>query len=151
MSHIEEATTNLTFEALAHLMQQGDTEAIEQHPCMALLHQAVALVAKAHGGSIRATYDNYDGQPQSTNTNLALHVPGKLPRGIGLLVDLKTGALTFKGDPWAHEAFFAEVQQKIVQNYVVLAHCAALRRMKAQVSTQTLDNQQVVITGVLHG
>lgn len=151
MSHIEEATTNLTFQALATLMQQGDAEAIAQHPCMALLRQAVTLVAHAHGGSVKATYDNYGGWAQKTNTNLALHVPGLLPRGIGLLVDLKTGALTFKGDPWDHEEFFAEVQQKIVQNYVVLAHCAALRRMNAQVSTQMLDHQQVVITGVLHG
>jgi len=151
MSHIEEATTNITLQALAALIQQGETEAIAQHPCMALLRQAVTLVAKAHGGSVKATYNNYNGWPQKTNTNLALHIPGKLPRGIGLLVDLKTGALTFKGDPWDHEEFFAEVQQKMVQTYVVLANCAALRRMNAQVSTQTLDNQQVVITGVMHG
>ncbi len=151
MSHIEEATTNLKLQALATLLQQGDAEAIAQHPCMTLLRQAVALVARAHGGTVCATYDNYYGRSQKTNTNLALHVPGLLPRGIGLLVDLETGALTFKGDPYAHEEFFAEVQQMIVQNYVVLAHCAALRRMNAQVSTQTLDNQQVVITGVLHG
>lgn len=151
MSHIEEATTTLTFTSLATLMQQGNAEAIAQHPCMALLRQAVTLVARAHSGSVETTYDNYGWQAQPTNTNLALHIPGKLPRGIGLQVDLETGALIFKGDPWKHRVFFAEVQQKIVQNYVVLAHAAALRRMNAQVSTQILDNQQVVITGVLHG
>jgi len=151
MSHIEEATTTLKFTSLAALMQQGDRDATQQHPCMALLHQAVTLVATAHRGTVRATYDNYYGDAQRTNTNLALHVPGKLPRGIGLFIDEHTGALSFKGDPWDHEAFFAEVQQRIVQNYVILAHAAALRRMHAQVSTQMLDNQQVVITGVLHG
>lgn len=151
MSHIEEATTNLTFQSLATVMRQGDAEATAQHPCMVLLRQAVMLVARAHDGSVRATYNDYDGQEQETNTNLALHIPDKLPRGIGLLVDLETGALTFKGDPWRHRQFFAEVQQKIVQNYVVLAHCAALRRMGARVSTQMLENQQIVITGVLHG
>lgn len=151
MSHIEEATTTLKFTALAALMQQGDRDAIEKHPCMALLRQAVTLVATAHHGTIRATYNNYYGHAQRTNTNLALHVPDSLPRGIGLFIDHQTGALSFKGDPWDHEAFFAEVQQQIVQNYVVLAHAAALRRMRAQVSTQVLDNQQIVITGVLHG
>lgn len=151
MSHIEEATTTLSFQALAPLLQQGDAEALAQHPCMVLLRQAVTLVARAHGGSVTATYDTYAGEPQPTNTNLALQVPGKLPRGIGLVIDAHTGALTFKGDPWGHRAFFAEVQQQMIQTYVVLAHCAALRRMNAQVSTRTLENHQVVITGVLHG
>lgn len=151
MSHIEVATTALKFTSLAALLQQGDREAIEKHPCMALLRQAVTMVATAHHGTVRPTYSNYYGDTQHTNTNLALHVPGKLPRGIGLVIDMQTGTLSFKGDPWNHEAFFAEVQQKIVQNYVVLAHAAALRRMHAQVSTQMLANQQVVITGVLHG
>ena len=151
MSHIEEATTTLTFTSLATLMQQGNAEAVAQHPCMALLRQAVALVARAYGGTVRATYKGYYGDVQRTNINLALRVPGKLPRGIGLLIDEGTGALSFIGDPYDYESFFAEMQQKIVQNYVVLAHGAALRRMNAQVSTQVLANQQVVITGVLHG
>jgi hypothetical protein len=151
MSHIEEATTTLKFTALAALMQQGDRDAIEKHPCMALLRQAVTLAATSHHGTVRATYDNYNGYAQRTNTGLALHVPGKLPRGIGLVIDAETGTLSFKGDPYGYRVFFAEVQQQIVQNYVVLAHAAALRRMRAQVSTQVLDNQQIVITGVLHG
>lgn len=150
MSHIEEATTTLKFTSLAALIQQGHAEAVAQHPCMALLHQAVTLVARVHGGSVETTYDDYHWQAQPTNTNLALRIPDKLPRGIGLQVDLETGALIFKGDPWRHQAFFAEVQQKIVQNYIILANCAALRRMNAQVSTQMLENQ-AVITGVLHG
>ena len=151
MSHIEEATTNLTFQALVPLLQERNAQALAQHPCMALLRQAVTLVAHEHGGSVNATYTTYYGESQSTNTNLSLHVPRKLPRGIGLVIDEHTGALMFKGDPWDHEDFFAEVQQRIVQTYVVLAHCAVLRRMNAQVSTQTVDNHQVVITGVLHG
>jgi hypothetical protein len=151
MSHIEEATTHLKLQALATLIQQGKMEAVAQHPCMSLLRQAVAMVARTHGGSVKTTYNNYSWQPQQTNLNLALHVPGHLPRGIGLQLDLETGTLMFKGDPWDHEAFFAQVQREIVQKYVVLAHCAALRRMNAQVSTQALDGQQVVITGVLHG
>jgi hypothetical protein len=151
MSHIEEATTSLTFQALVPLVQQGDAEALATHPCMVLLRQTVTLVARMHGGSVTATYTTYYGESRRTNIGLALRVPVKLPRGIGLLVDAQTGALMFQGDPWAHRAFFAEVQQQIVQSYVVLAHAAALRRMHAQVSAQTLDDHRVVITGVLHG
>jgi len=151
MSHIEEATTSLTFQALVPLVQQGDAEALATHPCMVLLRQAVTLVAHRHGGSVTAAYTTYYGESRQTNTGLALQVPGKLPRGIGLLIDTQTGALTFQGDPWGHWDFFTEVQQQIVQTYVVLAHAAALRRMHAQVSTQTLDDHRVVITGVLHG
>src|SRR3954467_2285543 len=135
MSHIEEATTTLQFTSLAALMQQRDHDAIAKHPCMALLLQAVTLVATAHGGTVRATYSDYDGYAQRTNTDLALHVPGKLPRGIGICIDEHTGSLSFKGDPWGHRRFFQDMQKHIVQNYLVLAHGAALRRMNAQVST----------------
>ena len=159
MSHIEEGKTTIKLTALATALAQGDTNAAQQHPCMALLRQAVTMVAQARGGEVGTTYADYGYQPQACNTNLALTIPGELPRGIGLVVDLKTGTLTFKGDPWAdgghaarqvRRACFEEVQQQIVQHYVVLAHAAALRRMKAQVSTQVVD-QQVVITGVFHG
>ena len=149
MSHIEEGKTTLTFTALAALIAQGDEQALQAHPCMALLRQAVTLIAKAEQGEVTASYSDFRYCPQSTNTNLALTIPGKLPRGIGLVIE-DTGALVFKGDPWAHRAFFGEVQQRIVQNYVVLAHAAALRRLHAQVSTQVVDNQ-VVVTGVFHG
>lgn len=150
MSHIEEATTKLQFQALATLLCQQDTEALDQHPCLVLLRQAVALVAFAHDGSVTTTYDNYAGQAQPTNLNLALHVPDTLPRGIGLVVNTETGALLFQGDPWDYRAFFEEVQRTIVQQYVVLAHGAALRRMRAQVSTKQVEGQ-VVVTGVFHG
>ncbi len=150
MSHIEEGTTTIKLTALAAAIAHGDTAAIQQHPCLALLRQAVTLVAEARHGSVGSTYADYDYRPQTCNTNLALTIPGELPRGIGLVIDTATGALTFKGDPWHHRACFKEIQQQIVQNYVVLAHAAALRRMRAQVSTQVVEHQ-VVITGVFHG
>lgn len=149
MSHIEEGTTTITLKALVPLIRQGDPTALQHHPCMALLRQAVALVATAHHGRIVTTYFDYDYHPQPTNTHLALIVPGELPRGIGLIVDLDTGALLFRGDPWRHAAFFQQAQTQIVRTYTTLAYAAALRRMHAQVSTRMVD-QQVVITGVFH-
>jgi hypothetical protein len=151
MSHIETGTTRLKLLALAELIRQGKEEQLAQHPCLKLLRHAVMLVADELGGTIQLTYFTYRFRPQIPNTRLALHIEGRLPRGIGLEVNLQTGALTFKGDSWEVDpAFYEQVQQKIVQQYVVLAHCAALRRMNAQVSTQIVD-EQVVITGVLHG
>ena len=150
MSHIEEGKTSVKLAALAAVIREGDPAAIAQHPCMALLRQAVQLVADAHHGRIGPTYADYDYHPQATNTHLALTIPGELPRGIGLVVNPDTGELTFRGDPWKHQEFFVAVQKQIVRNYVVLAHAAALRRMNAQVSTQVVEDQ-VVITGVFHG
>lgn len=151
MSHIEEGKTNINLAPLATLLQQGKEEALQQHSCMVLLRQAVTLVATEHQGAVvGATYSDFHYHPQRTNTNLALTIPNRLPRGIGLEISPDTGELVFKGDPWGYQRCFAEVQQRIIQNYVVLAHAAALRRMKAQVSTQVVENQ-VVITGVFHG
>ena len=151
MSHIETGLTTLTLTTLAEALRQGDGVAVAQNPCLVLLRQAVALVAKEQQGSVGTTYLDYNLHPQAVNTNLALRIRRKLPRGIGLEIDLETGALTFKGDPWqVDKVFYAGLQQAIVQKYVVLAQVAALRRMHAQVSTQTIEDQ-VVITGVLHG
>ena len=154
MSHIEEGKTNLVFNGLPALLQQGNQQAAAQHPCMKLLHQAVLLTAKQYDGEIRSFYYNYYGEEQSANTGLALHIPvqpGKprgeaLPRGIGLVVD-ETGALKFFGDPWAvDERFYQQVQQVIVQKYTALAHMAVLKQMNYQVSTQQVEDQ-ITITG----
>lgn len=151
MSHIEEGKTNVNLAALATLLTQGNAEAFQQHPCMVLLRQAVTLVAAEHPGAVvGTTYSDFHYRPQATNTNLALTIPDRLPRGIGLEINLVTGELSFKGDPWGSRRLFAEVQQRILQKYVVLAHAAALRRMSAQVSTQVVEDQ-IVITGVFHG
>lgn len=151
MSHIEEGKTNVKLTALAALLVQGNEEALHQHPCMVLLRQAVSLVAKEHPGAVvGTTYSDFNYRPQRPNTRLALILPDTLPRGIGLQINPETGELSFKGDPWGYRACFTEVQQRILQNYVVLAHAAALRQMQAQVSTQVVENQ-VVITGVFHG
>ncbi|BCL83631.1 hypothetical protein ccbrp13_60960 [Ktedonobacteria bacterium brp13] len=155
MSHIEEGKTNLVFNELSVLLRQGNQQAVTQHPCMKLLHQAVLLAAKQYDGEVLSSYYDYYGQEQPANTGLALHIPvrpGKpegeaLPRGIGLVVDEQTGALKFFGDPWdVDERFYQQVQQVIVQKYTALAHMAVLRQMNYQVSTQQVEGQ-ITITG----
>lgn len=150
MSHIEEGKTILAFPTLAAALRDKHSLVPEQHPCLALLRQALLMVAQEYGGSVGPTYADFRYHPQKTNSNLALTIPDRLPRGIGLDIDEQTGALSFKGDPWNHRAFFNEVQSVIVQKYVVLAHAAALRRMHARVTTRVVDHQ-VVIEGVFHG
>ena len=155
MSHIEEGKTNLVFSELPALLREGKQEVVAQHPSMKLLHQAVLLVARHYGGEIRPYYSTYYGQEQPANTGLALHIPVQadkpageaLPRGIGLVVDEQTGALTFLGDPWGvDEHFYQQVQRKIVQTYTALAHIAVLRQMNYQVSTQQIEDH-ILITG----
>lgn len=148
MSHIEEGKTTIKLTALAAALQ-SDPDAAQQHPCLILLREAVVLAARTHGGERTSSYLTYSGRPQTTNTHLALRIPGTLPRGLGLVID-KQGMLTFKGDPYGYRAMFTQVQHTVVRHYTVLAYAAALRRMRAQVSTQVMEDQ-VVITGVFYG
>jgi hypothetical protein len=155
MSHIEEGKTNLVFNDLRVLLQQGKQEEMKEQVCMKLLRQAVLLVAKHYNGEIRPYYYTYYGDALPANTGLALHIPvcpGKpegeaLPRGIGLVISEETGDLTFLGDPWdVDKHFYQQIQQAIVQKYTALAHMAVLKQMNYQVSTQVIENH-IGITG----
>ena len=159
MSHIEEGKTNLVFLEFPSLLRNGMQEMLAEHPCMKLLHQAVLLVAKKYDGEIRSYYYDYRYHEQSANTGLALHIPvqeGKsvreaLPRGIGLVVDAETGALTFLGDSWGvNKNFYEQIQRVIVQTYTALAHMAVLRQMNYQVRTEQVEGQ-ITITGGSYG
>lgn len=157
MSHIEEGKTNLVFQDLPALLREGKQEAMRDLPCMKLLQQAVLLVAQQYGGEVRDYYSTYWGSKRPTNTGLALHIPLRpdkpageaLPRGIGLVINEQSGALTFRGDSWeVDKNFYSRIQRAIVQKYTVLAHMAALRQMQYQVSTQEVEEGRVQITGV---
>ncbi len=159
MSHIEEGKTNIVFNDLPALLQQRKLEEVAQQPCMKLLQQAVLLIARECGGEIQPYYHTYYGEKQPANTGLALHIPhhsGRpegeaLPRGIGLVVDEQTGALTFRGDPWdVDERFYQQIQHAIVQKYTALAHMAVLKQMQYQVDVQAIENH-IAITGGSYG
>jgi|SRR5579859_2014641 len=157
MSHIEEGKTSVVFADLPALIQRQDLAALAQHPCIVLLRQAVALMAKQYGGEVKPHYYDYNYKEQSANTGLALHIPQSverlrhaLPRGIGLVIDCQTGALEFRGDPWYVDPhFYQQMQKGIVQKYTVLAHMAALRQMHYQVTSQEVEGH-VNITGVTY-
>lgn len=158
MSHIEEGKTSLVFAEVAALLRRSDTAALAQHPCMALLRQALTLVAQHYAGEVCATYRNYWQEEQPTNTGLALRIPlspqrprdEALPRGIGLVIDEQTGVLTFLGDPWGVKTqFYQQVQQAIIQRYTVLAHMAALQHLHYHVTAQESEGR-VLITGVTY-
>ncbi len=157
MSHIEEGKTNLVFADLPAIL--GNPEALAQHSCIKLMRQAFSLVAKQYGGEIRSYYYDFSHEEQPTNTGLALHIPQSserprghaIPRGIGLVIDEKTGALTFLGDPWmVDKPFYAQVQKQIIQRYTALSHAAALRLMGYQVSLQQAEDQKITLTGVTY-
>ena len=128
MSHIVEARTRV------------------QHPDLAVMRQAVELVAQQHGGTVETFYLDYYGKRHPIASGLALFTP-ELKRGIGLLIT-QSGELAFTGDPWAVQRLFEEVQQEIVQMYVSLATMQALQAMGYTTQAQDGTAGQVVIQGV---
>jgi hypothetical protein len=128
MSHIVEAKTSI------------------QHPDLAVLRQAVELVASQRQGTVENFYVDYYGKRHPVVSGLALFMPD-LPRGIGLTIN-QEGSLTFTGDPWAVQRIFEEVQQEVVQMYVSLATMQALQTLGYSTQAQDGLAGQVVIQGV---
>jgi len=130
MSHIVEAQTSIV------------------QPDLAVLRQAVELVAGQHQGTIEPFYLDYYGKRHEVASQLALFTPA-LKRGLGVVVR-ETGELVFEGDPWAVQALFQQLQQEIVQTYVSACTKQALEAMGY--STQALDGEhgQIVIRGVAY-
>ena len=128
MSHIVEAKTSI------------------QSPDLALLTQAVHLVASQHQGTLENYYVDYYGRRHSVSTKLALHTP-ELIRGIGIEV-ADTGELAFVGDPWAVRQMFEQVQSEIVQTYVSLATMQALSQLGYTPEAQEAEDGSLVIAGV---
>ena len=127
MSHIVEARTTI------------------QHPDLALLRQAAEIVAGAHeGGHVEDHILDYGRRRQAIASGLAVFTQHVF-RGIGIEID-EAGMLSFKGDPWAVQAAFDQLQQQIVQTYVSLATMAALRQMGYSAEASQ-EEQQVVIRG----
>lgn len=128
MSHIVEARTSLS------------------HPDLALLRQAVEVVAAQHQGSVQEAYEDFYGKKQKVASKLALYTK-ELHRGIGLVIK-HNGELVFKGDPYGVRDLYAQVQQEIVQTYVSLATMQALQAMGYSVQAEEGTNGQVVLQGV---
>ena len=130
MSHIVEARTTI------------------QHPDLALLRQAAEIVASAHeGGHVEDHILDYGRRRQAISSGLAVFT-GRVFRGIGIEID-EAGMLSFKGDPWAVQAAFNQLQQEIIQTYVSLATMQALQAM-GYTAEANQEEQQVVIRGVAY-
>ncbi len=160
MSHIVEAKTQIvcpdlpTFRELHAL---DGSFAVASHPFIALLRQAVTVIATEYGGTVESFYLDYYRNRQPVNTGLALHIPRRsdhpqapaLVRGLGLTIDETTGVLSFVGDPYRVEAFSKQIQWRIVQTYVGLAFMASLRTLQYQTSSQMVE-ECLVVSGVQH-
>ncbi len=130
MSHIVEARTTI------------------QHPDLALLRQAVEIVAGAHeGGHVEDHILDYGRRRQPISSGLAVFT-GRVFRGIGIEID-EAGMLSFKGDPWQVQEAFNLLQQQTVQTYISLATMAALQQM-GYTAEASQEEQQMVIRGVAY-
>jgi hypothetical protein len=130
MSHIVEARTKI------------------QNPDVALLRQALEVVASAHeGGHVEDHILDYGRRRQAISSGLAVFT-GRVFRGIGIEID-EAGTLSFRGDPWNVRDEFTQLQQEIVQTYVSLATMQALQQMGYSAAASQ-EEQQVVIRGVAY-
>ena len=130
MSHIVEARTTI------------------QNPDLALLRQALEIVAGAHeGGHVEQHILNFSGRQQPVSTSLAVFT-GQVHRGIGIEIT-HDGMLIFKGDPWRVQDEFTLLQQEIIQTYVSLATMQALQAM-GYTAEANQEASQVVIRGVAY-
>jgi hypothetical protein len=161
MSHIVEAKTKITYPNVSEFLsqfRQGGPDAVAQLPFIALLRQAVMMVAKNQGGTVESYYLDYYHRQHATNTGLALHIPPQantprnhaLERGIGLSLDETTGVLTFIGDPYRVEEFYAAVQRQIVQTYAALAYSAAMRLEQYQHVVVRAEQETLVVSGEIY-
>lgn len=158
MSHIVEAKTRIIYPNLPEflaLVRQGDMNTIAQLPFIALLRQAVTMVAHAEGGTVKSYYLDYARNRHSVNTGLALHIPRRprrpaLERGIGLSIDETTGVLTFIGDPYHVEEFYEAMQRHIIRNYTALAYMAAMRLEHYQHVSAHAFQEGLVISGEIN-
>ena len=161
MSHIVEAKTKITYPNVGEFLsqfRQGGPEAVAQLPFIALLRQAVMMVAKNQGGTVEPYYLDYYHRQHATNTGFALHIPPQanrprnqaLERGIGLSIDETTGVLTFIGDPYRVEEFYAAVQRQIVQTYAALAYSAAMRLEQYQHVVVRAEQETLVVSGEIY-
>ena len=128
MSHIVQAKTSI------------------KNPDLALLTQAVKLVAQQHPGGRIADY--YLTFARSRRDAQVAIFTSELDRGMGLKIKKTTGELTFIGDYWGHEELAAQIQQHILQTYVSLATMQALAAMGYQASAVEGEQGQLVLVGV---
>lgn len=157
MSHIVEAKTRITYPNLREFLAsvREGPEVVARLPFIALLRQAVLLVAREHEGKIDCSYQDYFGARHTVNTGLALFIPSRrgrptdqtLPCGIGMQIDEATGVLTFVGDPYGVEAFYKVIQGQIVQRYATLAYMAVMRQEQYDHITTRTVAADVVVSG----
>jgi hypothetical protein len=161
MSHIVEAKTKITCPNVGEFLRQfrqGGPSSVAHLPFIALLRQAVLMVAREHGGTIEPYYLDFDGEEHATNTGIALHIPQQantprnhaLERGIGLSIDETTGVLTFIGDPYRVEEFYAAMQRQIVQTYAALAYSVSMRLENYQQVAVRVVQESLVVSGEIY-
>lgn len=136
-------TTDIVFRTVA----EGGP--LESDPAWEVLQAAVQAVAEVHGGRIDKTVRDVFGRPQPCD--LALHL-AHLRGGIGMVVDRRTGQLSFLFDDYGHVEEYRQLRDEILQNYAALAVSRALRALNYQVDidqTGAGEDRRVLVRGVL--
>jgi hypothetical protein len=105
------------------------------------------MVAQEHNGSITNAVTDYYGR--ATTCDLAVIMPS-LPRGIGVKINRRTGAVTFNYDSYGgYEPVAKSIADEITQNYTTIALIRAMKSLGYDVEEEPASNKRktVVLVG----
>jgi hypothetical protein len=118
---------------------------IEMHPAFDILRRACLSVAERRGTSLTDSVTDASGRSSRCIFALA---PPTFPRGVGVQVDMASGAVSFLYDAWgADESEARGIIDEITQTYVAIALSRALKEVGYQVEAaeETAGGRRTVI------
>lgn len=100
---------------------------IAASPCMEIMRLAMNKIAEEHGGRLTDHY--LDCQNKRHGVDLAIHTPG-LPRGIGMVIDRRSGQVSFHFESRdANQREAEAICRDVARAYSVIAILRATQRL----------------------
>lgn len=146
MSHVSSYKTDIKLE---NALERG--RPVEEDPGWDILREAVFAAAEEFDMDVTRTITDFYGR--SILCDWALVGPG-FPRGLGVVVDKKTGEVSFVADAYGgYERIAGDLKNRIVQNYSAICVTRALSELNYSVEvdeiTHPVEGKKVLVRGVL--
>ncbi len=146
MSHISSYKADIKLESA---LEAG--RPVQEDPGWEILGEAVSAAAADMGMEVCHTIHDYYGR--SIFCDWALKGP-EMPRGLGVMVDRKTGEVSFVCDSYGgYERVSAEIKDRVIQNYSALCVAKALSALNYNVEMEEvlhpIEGKKVLVKGVL--
>ncbi len=146
MSHISSYKTDIRLESA---LEAGSP--VQEDPGWDILSEAVNATAEEFNMDVTRSITDFYGR--SILCDWALVGPG-FPRGLGVIVDKKTGEVRFIADSYGgYERIAGELKDRIIQNYSTICVARALSELNYSVEVDEvkhpLEGKKVLVRGVL--